>query len=250
MTSQVLLDVMEGRVPFSEETAQLLERCVAEYPFFQTARFLHLKNLKELDEEVYRNRLACSAIYSGNRRLLYLFLQEKLKAELPSSCREPDKERDENVDRQLSLIDSFLSGSKDKSVGTPLTYAPPVDVLGSLEDLPDLTTVSETHSEQDDLIDRFIKGGGRLISNVDPIRPESPTAVSEGVSEEREQAGEAASDDEFLSESLAKVYIKQRKYRQALEIIEKLSLKYPEKNIYFADQIRFLKKLIIHNIKS
>lgn len=38
--------------------------------------------------------------------------------------------------------------------------------------------------------------------------------------------------------------IKKQNYRGALQIITDLSLKNPEKNIYFADQIRFLKKLI------
>ena len=60
---------------------------------------------------------------------------------------------------------------------------------------------------------------------------------------------EPAADDTFFTESLAKIYIKQRRYEKALQIIKKLSLKYPEKNIYFADQIRFLEKLII-NIKT
>jgi len=48
---------------------------------------------------------------------------------------------------------------------------------------------------------------------------------------------------------LAKIYVKQQRYSKALEIIKKLSLKYPKKNAYFADQIRFLEKLII-NAKS
>ncbi|MDR0976793.1 MAG: tetratricopeptide repeat protein, partial [Prevotellaceae bacterium] len=49
--------------------------------------------------------------------------------------------------------------------------------------------------------------------------------------------------------TLAKIYIKQQRYEKALEIIKKLSLNYPNKNSYFADQIRFLEKLII-NAKS
>ena len=56
-------------------------------------------------------------------------------------------------------------------------------------------------------------------------------------------------DDGFFTETLARIYIKQQRYEKALEIIKKLSLKYPKKNTYFADQIRFLKKLII-NTKS
>ena len=54
------------------------------------------------------------------------------------------------------------------------------------------------------------------------------------------------SDDSTFSESLAKIYIKQGKYSKALEIIKNISLKFPEKSVYFADQIRFLKKLIIN----
>ncbi len=47
-----------------------------------------------------------------------------------------------------------------------------------------------------------------------------------------------------FTETLAKIYIKQGKFEHAIEIIRRLSLKYPKKNRYFADQIRFLEKLI------
>ena len=58
-------------------------------------------------------------------------------------------------------------------------------------------------------------------------------------------------DDEesYFTETLAKIYVKQGKYSKAIEIIKKLNLKYPKKNVYFVDQIRFLEKLII-NTKS
>lgn len=51
-------------------------------------------------------------------------------------------------------------------------------------------------------------------------------------------------DDSMLSESLARVYIKQRKYAKAHEIISHLNLNFPQKSIYFADQLRFLEKLM------
>lgn len=41
--------------------------------------------------------------------------------------------------------------------------------------------------------------------------------------------------------------IRERNYTAALEIIQALSLNNPEKSIYFADQIRFLRKLIIND---
>ena len=47
-----------------------------------------------------------------------------------------------------------------------------------------------------------------------------------------------------LTEGFAKIMIKNGNYRRALEIITEISLNNPEKSIYFADQIRFLKKVI------
>ena len=59
--------------------------------------------------------------------------------------------------------------------------------------------------------------------------------------------GENDADNEFFTETLAQIYIKQGKFEQAIEIIKRLSLKYQKKNRYFADQIRFMEKIIINN---
>ena len=57
-------------------------------------------------------------------------------------------------------------------------------------------------------------------------------------------------EEGYFTETLARIYIKQGKYSKALEIIKRLNLNYPKKNAYFADQIRFLEKLIINNNKK
>ncbi|MCM1037565.1 MAG: hypothetical protein NC406_09620, partial [Bacteroides sp.] len=58
-------------------------------------------------------------------------------------------------------------------------------------------------------------------------------------------AAPAAADDSLLSESLARIFIKQGRYERAYEIISNLSLNYPKKSIYFADQLRYLRKLML-----
>lgn len=53
--------------------------------------------------------------------------------------------------------------------------------------------------------------------------------------------------DTSLSESLAKIYIRRRRYDKAFEIIHGLSLNNPKKSVYFADQLRFLRKLMLNS---
>jgi hypothetical protein len=48
--------------------------------------------------------------------------------------------------------------------------------------------------------------------------------------------------EDFMTETLAKVYVKQEKYKEAMKAYKILSLKYPEKISLFANQIKDLKK--------
>ena len=87
-------------------------------------------------------------------------------------------------------------------------------------------------------------------------RHDGPAAVDEEIPPVTDTAPEPASprdepaEDALLGESLAKIYIKQHRYERAYEIISRLNLNYPEKSVYFADQLRFLRKLIINSQHS
>ena len=48
--------------------------------------------------------------------------------------------------------------------------------------------------------------------------------------------------EDYMTETLAKVYVKQEKYKEAMNAYKILSLKYPEKISLFANQIKDLKK--------
>ena len=88
------------------------------------------------------------------------------------------------------------------------------------------------------LIDTFIEGDGFNLQDKPEYKPE--------VSTEPEDS-EKLPEEEYLTETLAGIYIKQGKYLKALEIIKRLNLNIPKKNAYFADQIRFLEKLIVNS---
>lgn len=86
--------------------------------------------------------------------------------------------------------------------------------------------------KQQALIDKFIANNPKIQFS-DKFEYEDPQPNLE-----------SEVSDSVFTESLAKIYIKQGQYQKALHIFEKLNLKYPEKNTYFADQIRFLTKII------
>lgn len=97
-----------------------------------------------------------------------------------------------------------------------------------------------------DIIDQFIA----KANNEDSLRIKLPEPTDSGMDEDELDESESKStesemeNDFFFTQTLANIYIKQKKYERAYQIIKHLSLNYPEKNIYFADQLSFLEKVI------
>ena len=233
----------------NRDTLYELRSIVARYPYFQTARLLLLNNLYLLHEPDFGAELRRSVLYISDRAALNRLIEGYMDRVLPDEV--PEQET-AGLDRTLSLIDAFLGTLPDEADALHL----PIDAVGDYatrflvggveeEEQP----VEVAPAEDMDLIDRFISHQ----SVVDESVPKQSAAISPdteepvGIEEKGIENEEESLDESYFTETLAKIYIKQRKYSRALEIIRSLYLKYPEKNIYFADQIRFLEKLIINN---
>lgn len=81
-----------------------------------------------------------------------------------------------------------------------------------------------------DLIDEFIKNSPKIkINNKSEVKSSFKT--------------DQKIKDELITETLAKIYVKQEKFNKAIKAYEILSLKYPKKSSFFADQINDIKKL-------
>ena len=107
--------------------------------------------------------------------------------------------------------------------------------------------VEETSDRTTSLIDNFLEVGGfNLELQDEETEKEEPESQKSSLQEENNEE-ETENNESYFTETLARIYIKQGRYEKALEIIKRLNLNIPKKNAYFADQIRFLEKLIINN---
>lgn len=241
----------------NKETLYDLRSMLALYPYYQSARILLLQNLFLLHDPTFDDELRRAAVYISDRHILfklvedahYQLIPEQKKVEKQSITINAETTTEE--DRTTSLIDTFLEQIPEEEDTTQETE-------GRRKPTPADATVDyvayllESESKQNEdiipqlrgqeLIDDFINNEGGKITLQDETEYEP----------EENEHNEAAENEDtgYFTETLARIYIKQGRYSKALEIIRRLNLVYPKKNRYFADQIRFLEKLIINNNKK
>ena len=243
MIQQRLYEWMKHPERLDRESLYELRSLLARYPYFQTARLLYLKNLFLLHDITFGEELRRAALYIADRRILFSLVEGE-RYTLKALERQQVPEEADGVDRTLSLIDAFLSSLPEEPSAASLVSLP-------IEAATDYTTYLMKESvteEEKNTEDRPRMKGQDLIDSFLENSEEQPL-ISSLVEEEEEpvvQIEQESEDESYFTETLAKIYVKQQRYSKALEIITRLNLKYPEKNAYFADQIRFLEKLIIN----
>jgi hypothetical protein len=229
----------------TKKTLPELEQAVSTYPYFSTARMLYLKNLAVLNDVRFGKELQRTAIYVPDRKMLFMLIEE-IRLIVETDKFRPIQAKEDTFD----TIDKFLQAHEnqlgDINSDPDILFPPSVstDYLtwldkGQANDIDD-NAPKLKHHDQIALFEK--EAAARTAAGKMMIEP-----IVDNESEIPKQMGEySPSDDSYFTETLAKIYIRQKKYDKALEIIRNISLKYPQKNIYFADQIRFLEKLIIN----
>ena len=262
---------MENPGLLDENTLGELENILERYPFFQSARLLLTKNLQLTNSESYGEELSKSANLCDDRRKLYYYIHpETYEAFLQAN----DHGEPSWGDRTEALLNSYFAEFSKKShdpwdeeAGISIAST---DYFTYLESLGVDTAREDTDSQplqHQDIIDAFIEKTESDSLRVTGKQEKAKSGQAEDKQLEEQtgeqtgeptggQAGEPTGGQaeeprseisgDFLTETLAKIYIKQKKYEQALTIIKRLSLSFPKKNAYFADQIRFLEYLIIN----
>ncbi|MBR6375142.1 MAG: tetratricopeptide repeat protein [Alloprevotella sp.] len=226
----------------SEETLFRLRELVARYPYFQPARLLYMQNLFLVHNPTFGEQLRRNAILLPDRTPLFEMVEGANYA--IDSRNMPISDTLEGAGpavgeggRTTSLIDNFLEMQSDAALHASHGDAT-TDYTSYLMQLEDAVVEEEKKEEEDSRLDAYInKGTQRLTLKEEPeYVPKLPI----------EETEEDDVGDDFLTETLAKIYIKQGRYEKASEILRRINFNYPKKNIYFADQIRFLEKLIVN----
>jgi tetratricopeptide (TPR) repeat protein len=260
----------------NEKQTLALEKIVAEFPYFQSARALRLKGLYNQDSFRYNYDLKTTAAYTTERSVLfdlitsdyflainkdaYLENVEKIKAIEVVSI-EVISENSASDVRSNALEESILTSIKQSKsveiateiqndfeitaqkleIGKPLIFSKnekhsfqewlqlsKINPIDRTESDFSEKTKQELEAEKNKkltLIDKFIEENPK-------IPPLSKEAIIKDFSVPIDE------DKSYLmTETLAKVYLEQKKYQKAIQAYEILILKYPEKSSFFANRI-------------
>jgi tetratricopeptide (TPR) repeat protein len=248
MRAEEIIGLMKGEVAYTGDTLMDLQNLLEEYPYFQAAQMLYTLNLRANKDSRFNAELRKTACCAGDRKKLFYWMESKSFP--PEMIEKLEKKEDVALESSFDLIDFFLAGKGEKdqkpekkTIRPEMVSTDYVSYLLSEKDGDSNT--QPTPLQHQEAIDKFLEADEKA-----PVRIVLKETKDQDVPGENPFPNlNMIEEGSFFSETLAKIYLKQKKYTKALEIIRKLNLIYPEKNRYFADQIRFLEKLIINTKK-
>jgi tetratricopeptide (TPR) repeat protein len=257
----------------NERYAETLENVLEEFPYFQSARVLRLKHLYNQDSYKYNYALKVAAAYTTDRSMLFDFItsddfvavqkglyEKKLEELLNINVVESEIVVVENHSSTTNLLEQSIRSSIKEStteeekvaekleIGKPLEFSK--NEKHSFEEWLQLARfkpiireeikkeethpVDEERKKKLDLIDKFIENNPKIPT----VSKDAPVPEIKPFSEETTY---------LMTETLARVYLEQKKYTKAIQAYEILILKYPEKSSFFADRILDIKTLQQNN---
>ena len=238
-----LIDFIRRPNSMDQQTISMLRNMVDEHPYFHSARILLLQALYKHHSPQFDEELRVSAPLLPDRQAVFHLTEEPnyQKNEERRKFNTDDMETDKSQRTNLLISDFLEHQPKEPMQNVRYPIDATQDYIGFL---------LQNEAQDEEQPDVPMNGGGVVedFLNQEPARIVlNRNDVPAEIPEEKEEKEEKEEDNEILTETLAGIYIKQGKFENAIKIIRQLSLKYPKKNRYFADQIRYLEKLIVNN---
>ncbi|HLP05311.1 MAG TPA: hypothetical protein VK152_07770 [Paludibacter sp.] len=208
-----------------------LKELVGTYPAFSPVRILLSKALQLAGSVSFEPSLGMAALYAPDRRGLFYYLYPEKKLSAGHYKRDPAGKSSGDYFDMIDLVNRE-GGDARQSLRNLAERLKSARALVSLQ----TKKVVESPSERS-------KATGWVESE-----NEIPIGVHVTVGKGDQQMDVLDCKTE-TSESLAKKCIQEKKYTEAIAILKSLNLNNPKKSVYFADQIRFLEKVISNSKK-
>jgi tetratricopeptide (TPR) repeat protein len=268
----------------NERHTESIEKVLEEFPYFQSARVLRLKHLYNQDSYKYNYALKIAAAYTTDRSVLFDFITSDdfvsvqkglydkkleellnmnvfdieivipenkpatsintLEQSIITSIKEASSTDEEKIAEEKLNIGKPLEFSKEEKHSfqewLQLSRVKPIEretkTSTIIEDVR--TGANDVHGDDKkkklELIDRFIENNPKIA----PVTKDTPVPFIKTKSDDNSY---------LMTETLARVYLEQKKYTKAIQAYEILILKYPEKSSLFADRISDIKTLQQNN---
>ncbi len=279
MNTNDYINLLNNSKAINDKQTLVLETIVQEFPFYQSARALYLKGLYNQESFRYNYELKKTAAHTTDRSVLFdfitsddfkIFQQEvydKYQAEIQNiivaDFELVQVEEGLNVElnristNQKNIRTEFVANEELKTqneiveaelqIGKPLQFEK--NETHSFSEWLQLSKISpivrdeeekqpEVSSELEkkfDLIEKFIELNPKIPQAKDS------TSIPANVAKSNEMPSS------IMTETLAQIYLEQKKYTKAIQSYDILILKYPEKSSFFADRIKNIKILQQNN---
>ena len=249
---------------------------IDEFPYFQSARALYLKGLKKQESFIYNQELKITASYTTDRSILFdfitseTFIQNEISQFIKQNTaqlKDADSITEDDSVNKSATIDFILddsklienpsketknqqaSATKILNLGRPLqfdkkethsfnewlklTHIKPIkrEDTKPKEMLKQIDFSQTEKAKKFDLIDMFIQKNPK-------INPSKSISSKNNLAKAQMIQPEA-----LMTETLARIYLEQKNYKKAIQSYKILSLKYPEKSSFFANQIKAVEQL-------
>ena len=294
MDTKTYIYLLANPQKISQEHQDELSDLIEEYPYFQSARALQLKGLKNSNNYLYNDSLKLTAAYTADRNVLFEYITSDhfIQNEISELIQQHDESVieievvSENISKQVSIeIDNQIKElKKAEAILNPDLFHKKEGYINELveasktEATPSIKEILEVELEENqpldftkedghsfsewlkltsatpivreeikedssinkrnlDLIDKFIQDKPKLKQGVNSTKTGANIEAQKNLASQYSRTSEA-----LMTETLAKVYLQQKNFKKALQAYHILSLKYPEKSGFFADQIRAINK--------
>ena len=239
MEKEYLVNLLQNPAIISQADIANLEKTVQQHPYFSIAHLLIAGYWNHIDNSAGAKIIEQKIIYSQDRALFFDLCSKFSEI---SVINPPEESKSEiSIEPVESVLaPEFVENSTNEIVKINKAIVEnPVEISTTEKEIENL---SKNNASQKPTIDALVEHFSEK-----QIKVSQPT--NEALQHAETAKKSLIEHDDIASETLAKIYLKQRHFDKAIKIYRTLSLKNPEKSIYFANLIEEAEKNKVNNLK-